>query len=73
MNHTVIINIMIAILVGIALIITREPVTLLGLLLLHELPYGLEQAKLQIEAKLLEDDDDGDDADGRGIGFTANV
>lgn len=73
MKSTVIINLMIAALVGLALWLTREPIVLAFLLLLHELPYGLEQTKMQLDAGKDDDDDESDDADGRSIGFTANV
>jgi hypothetical protein len=71
MKHTVAINLMICLLVALALIVSGEPIVLAFLVLLHELPYGLEQTKMQLDAG--KDDEESEDADGRGIGFTADM
>jgi hypothetical protein len=72
MKHTVAINFMICLLVALALLVSKEPIVLAFLVLLHELPYGLEQTKMQLDAGK-DDDDESEDADGRGIGFTAGM
>lgn len=41
MNHALILNALIVLAVLIALVLTSNPVVLLGLLLLKEMPYGL--------------------------------
>jgi hypothetical protein len=59
MNHALILNFLIALAVIIALVITSNPVVLLGLLMLKEMPYGL----------LTMETDEEMDEQGRPIGF----
>ena len=58
MNHALILNALIVIVVILALVITSNPAVILGLLLLKEMPYGL----------LTMEPDDADE-EGRPMGF----
>lgn len=50
MNHAIFVNFMICFVTLAAIEILKEPLALVGLLALRELPYDLEVARLQIEA-----------------------
>ena len=62
MNHALLLNVAILALIVVALIMTNNPVVLLGIAFLKEMPYGLIQ---QDDS----DDDDEEDEKGRPIGF----
>lgn len=64
MNHALILNIGILVLIVVALAMTNNPLALLGIAFLREMPYGLLQQEDQSE-----DDDEPEEEVGRPIGF----
>lgn len=64
MNHALILNIGILVLIVVALAMTNNPLVLLGIAFLREMPYGLLQQEDQSE-----DDDEPEEEVGRPIGF----
>lgn len=64
MNHALILNIGILALIVVALAMTNNPLALLGIAFLREMPYGLLQQEDQSE-----DDDEPEEEVGRPIGF----
>ncbi|CAM3120923.1 hypothetical protein [Cupriavidus taiwanensis] len=49
MTHTLILNLAILLLIAVGLLLTQNPLMLLGLLLLRDLPYQLAAMQLQAE------------------------
>jgi hypothetical protein len=73
MNHTLIMNLFIGILVAGVAFVTNDPLALLGLFFMHDLPLHVVTNEQQIRAAAMDKMDDDDDADGGGIGFTAPI
>ena len=71
MNHTLILNLFIGILVAGVVFVTKDPLALLGLFFLHDLPMHVITNEQQIRAASMEKEDDDDDE--AGIGFTAKI
>lgn len=72
MNHATIINLAIILLIAVGIAFTKNPMFLLGLLMLVEMPFGLVQNQQSIDAAAAgvgADDDEGEPA----IGFTASI
>lgn len=74
MNHTLFLNFAIILLTAAGLLFTGNPLSLLCLFFLQELPVHVVTNEQQIRAKLLESGmDDEDDDDEPAIGFTAPI
>jgi hypothetical protein len=73
MFFTLALNFFILLLTGAALAQTGDPLALFALFFMHDLPVHVVTNEQQIRAAAIEKMDDEDDADGRGIGFTAKV
>jgi hypothetical protein len=70
MNQTVLINLAIIALVALGLILTGNPLFVLALLLMPQLPYGLAQEQMRMNAML---GDNEDDFPAQPVGFTQDV
>lgn len=66
MNQAAFVNLLIVLVVIVGLVTLQNPLFILGLLFLRDLPYGLAMQAAQYH-------DEGDDEDSRPIGFTADV
>jgi hypothetical protein len=66
MNHALILNIAILVLIVVALAMTNNPLVLLGIAFLKEMPYGLMQQ--ESDEELVESEEES----GRPIGFVHN-
>lgn len=71
MNHTLIQNFFIAVLVLVVAYMTGDPLTLLGLFFMHDLPVHVLTNEQQIRAHAAEKQDD--EEDDPAIGFTAPI
>lgn len=75
MNHTLFLNFAIILLTAAGLLFTDNPMVLLCLFFLQELPVHVVTNEQQIRAKLLENgpDDEDEDEGESAIGFTASI
>lgn len=67
MNHALILNIAILVLIVVALAMTNNPLVLLGIAFLKEMPYGLLQQDDEPQGEEVMEDESG-----RSIGFIRN-
>lgn len=70
MNQTLLINLAIIAVVALGLVITGNPLFVMGLLMLPQLPYGLAQEQMRMDAML---DEDEDEYPAKPVGFTQDV